>query len=135
MVSRLRPNFSKYEIAGIGLLRDAKMALCALKSLDITKESIKILGVHISDNKKLQDDINFCMIVKNICNMIKLWCMTHLSLEGRIMIFKSLALSIYIYIYIDVRFSLFTSRDRSVSFPNCNQKREITNKKCSRQEF
>ena len=93
MVSRLRPNFSKYEIASIGLLRDAKMALCALKSLDITKESIKILGVHISDNKKLQDDINFCMIVKNICNMIKLWCMTHLSLEGRIMIFKSLALS------------------------------------------
>ena len=66
MVSRLRPNFSKYEIAGIGLLKDAKMALCGLKSLHITKENIKILGVHISDNKKRQDDINFCITVKNI---------------------------------------------------------------------
>ena len=48
MVSGLRPNFSKCEIAGIGSLKDAKVALCGLKSLDLTKESIKILGVHIS---------------------------------------------------------------------------------------
>ena len=78
MVSGLRPNFSKCEIAGIGSLKDAKVALCGLKSLDLTKESIKILGVHISYNKKLQDDINFCMAVKNICNVIKLWRMRHL---------------------------------------------------------
>ena len=92
MVSGLRPNFSKCEIAGIGLLKDAKVALCGLKSLDLTKESIKVLGEHISYNK-LQDDINFCMTVKNICNVIKLWRMRHLSLEGKITIFKSLALS------------------------------------------
>ena len=72
MVSGLRPNFSKCEIAGIGSLKDAKVALCGLKSLDLTKENIKILSVHISYNKKLQDDINFCMTVKNICNVIKL---------------------------------------------------------------
>ena len=60
MISGLRPNFSKCEIAAIGLLKDAKMPLCRLKSLDLTKESIKILGVHIFYNKKLQDDINFC---------------------------------------------------------------------------
>ena len=75
MVSGLRPNFSKSEIAGIGSLKDAKVALCGLKSLDLTKESIKILGVHISYNKKLQDDINFSMTVKNVCNVIKLWRM------------------------------------------------------------
>ena len=97
MVSGLRPNFSKCEIAGTGSLKDAKVALCELKSLDLTKESIKILGVHISYNKKLQDDINFCMAVKNICNVIKLWRMRHLSLEGKITIFKSLALSKIVY--------------------------------------
>ena len=93
VVSGLRPNFRKSEIAGIALLKDAKVALCGLKSLDLTKESIKILGVDISYNKRFQDDINFCMTVKNICNVIKLWRMRHLSLEGKITIFKSLALS------------------------------------------
>ena len=93
MVSGLRPNLSKREIAGIGSLKDAKVALCGLKSLDLIKESIKILGVHICYNKKLQDDINFCTTVKNICNVIKLWCIRHLSLEGKIILFKSLAFS------------------------------------------
>ena len=93
MVPGLRPNFSKYEIAGIRSLKEVKVALCALKSLDLTKESTKILGVHISYNEKLQDNVNFCMTVKNICNVTKLWHMRHLSLEGKITIFKSLALS------------------------------------------
>ena len=83
MVSGLRPNFRKCEIAGIVLLKDAKVALCGLKSLDLTKESIKILDVHISYNKKFRDDINFCMTVQDICNVIKLWRMRHLSLEGK----------------------------------------------------
>ena len=98
MVSVLRPNFSKCEIAGIGSLKDAKVALCGLKSLDLTKESFQILGLRISYNKKLQDDVNFCMTVKNICNVIKLWRMRHLSLEGKITIFKSLTLSKILYL-------------------------------------
>ena len=93
MVLAICPNFSKCEIAEIGFLKDAKVALCGLKNLDLTKESIKILGVHISYNKKFQHDINFSTTVKNICNVIKLWCMRHLSLESKITIFKSLALS------------------------------------------
>ena len=94
MVSGLRPNVSKCEIAGIGIesLKDAKVALCGLKSLDLIKESIKILGVNISYNKKLQDDINVCRTVKKIYNVLELWRMRHLSLMGRIIIFKSIAL-------------------------------------------
>ena len=38
------------------------------------------------------------MTVKNICNVIKLWCLRHLSLEGKITIFKSLALSKIVYL-------------------------------------
>ena len=68
MESGLRPNLSKCEIAGIGSLKDAKVALYGMKSL--TKESIKILGVHISYNKKLQDDLNFCTAIKNIFDVI-----------------------------------------------------------------
>ena len=98
IVSGLRPNFSKCEIAGIGSLKDAKVALFGLKSLDLTKESIKILGVYISFSKKLQDNINFCMTVKSIFNVITLWRMRHLSLEGKITIFKSLALPKIVYL-------------------------------------
>ena len=104
-LSEIHKNLENYwqlkvikSIAGIGSLKDAKVALCGLKSLDLTNESIKILGVHISYNAKLQDDINFCMTVKNICNVIKLWRMRHLSLEGKITIFKSLALSKIVYL-------------------------------------
>ena len=64
-----------------------------LKSLNLTKESIEIVGVHISCNKKLQDDINFCTTVTNICKVIRLWRMRHLSREGKITISESLALS------------------------------------------
>ena len=99
MVLGLSPNFSKCEIASISLLKYAKVALCGgLKSLDLTKESIQIIGVHICYNTKLQDDTNLCMTVKNICNVIKLWRMRHLSLEGKITIFKSLALSKVVYL-------------------------------------
>ena len=55
-ISGLHPYFSKCKIAGIFSLKDAKVALCGLKSLDFTKDSIKILDAHIPCNKKLQDD-------------------------------------------------------------------------------
>ena len=69
----LRPNLSKCETAGIGVLKDANVALCGLKSVNLTKESIKNFGVHLSYNEKLQNEINFCTTIKNICNAIKLW--------------------------------------------------------------
>ena len=54
--SGLCPNFTKCEIAGISILKGANMALCGMKCLDLTNECIKVLGVHISYNRKLQDD-------------------------------------------------------------------------------
>ena len=42
---------------------------------------------------------------------------------------------IYKMIKIWRQFSIFPWYDRSVSFPNCNRKWRITNKKCSWQEF
>ena len=45
-----------------------------MKCLELNKECIKVLGVHISCNKKLQDDKIFCGTTKNIYN-IKLWHM------------------------------------------------------------
>ena len=69
-----------------------------MKCLDLTKECIKVLGVHILYNRTLQDHKSFCDTVKNISNIIKLWRMSHLSLEGKIAIFKSLAISKIVYL-------------------------------------
>ena len=68
--SGLRPNLIKCEIAGIGVLKDANVALCGLKSVNLTKESIKILGVHLSYNEKPQNELNFFTTIKNTCNVM-----------------------------------------------------------------
>lgn len=39
----------------------------------------------------------FCTAVKNICNVIKLWCMEHFSLEGKVTAFKTFAISKIVY--------------------------------------
>ena len=86
------PNLSKCETAGIGVLIDG------LTKINSTKESIKILGVHLSYNGKFQNELNFCTTIKNICNVTKLWRIKNLSLEGKITIFKSLAISKIVYL-------------------------------------
>ena len=49
--SGLKPNFSKCEIAGIGVLKSVKVAVCGMKCVDLTKETLKIVGVNFSYNK------------------------------------------------------------------------------------
>ena len=43
-----------------------------MKNINLTKECIKILGLHISYNKKIQEDLNFSKTIKNLRNIIKL---------------------------------------------------------------
>ena len=63
------------------------------KILTWSKKTLSILGVHIFYNKKIQDDLNFRDSIKNLVNVIRLWCMRTLTLEWKITIFKSLAIS------------------------------------------
>ena len=60
------------------------------KKFNTIKESTKIFNLHISYNKKFQDDINFCTAVKNIYNVAKLCRVRDLYLEVKITTFKSL---------------------------------------------
>ena len=41
----LKPNLSKCEVDGIGLLKGVKVAVCGIKCIDLTKDAIKILGI------------------------------------------------------------------------------------------
>ena len=90
----------KCKIAGIGVLKNVNVALCGRKNINLTKESIKLFELHISYNKKIQDDLNFCKTIKKLCNVIKPWHMRKLSLEGKTSIFKSLAASKIVHLVI-----------------------------------
>ena len=52
-------------------------------------------------NKNLEQDKNFCehiVKIESILNILKLWHMRQLTLEGRITVFKSLAISKVIHL-------------------------------------
>ena len=51
-----------------GVKKGAKVALCGMKSIDLTIDSIKILGVHFSYNKTLETERNFVCVMKKNSN-------------------------------------------------------------------
>ena len=51
--SGLKSNISKCEIAGIGALKGVHVAVFGLESVDLTSDTVKILGVHFSYNKEI----------------------------------------------------------------------------------
>ena len=93
-ISGLKPNKTKCEIVRIGLLNRVQVALYGMKCVNLNNETVKILGVHFSYNKNLEQDKNFCKHIVKIENILKLWRMRQLTLEGRITVFKSLTVSV-----------------------------------------
>ena len=66
--SGLKPNITKCEVAGIGVLKRDQvavcgMAVCGMKCIHLRNEAIKILGAYFSYNEKIKDD-------KNVYNII-----------------------------------------------------------------
>ena len=64
--SCLNSNCEKCEIAGIGVLKSMKMAVCGIKCVDLYKDTIKITGVHFSHNKTKQDEKKFLETITKI---------------------------------------------------------------------
>ena len=57
--SGLKTDKTKCEIAGIGVLNGVQVALCGIKYVNLNNETVKILGVHFSYNKNLEQDKKF----------------------------------------------------------------------------
>ena len=94
----LKPNYEKCEIAGIGVLESVKVAVCGMKCVDLCKDTIKITGVHFSYNKTNQDEKYFLETITKIQNVLIIWRMRSLTLEGKIIVFKTLAISKIVYL-------------------------------------
>ena len=97
-VSGLKPNMTKCEFAGIGVLKGVIKAVCGMKCIDLTNETIKILGIHFSYNSKKMNEENFSKSVSKIQNVLGLWRNRSLTLEGRVVVFKALAISKIVYL-------------------------------------
>ena len=88
----LKPNYEKCEIAGIGVLKSVKVAVCGMKCVDLCKDTIKITGVHFSYNKTKQGEKTLLETMTKIQNVLRIWRMPSLTLEGKILVFKTLTI-------------------------------------------
>ena len=98
LFSGFKINHAKCQIAGIGVKKRVKMALCGMDCISLTEDVIKILDIYFSYNKKLEQEKNFLNHIVKIQNILKLWKLRNLTIEGRIVVFKSLAISKLIHL-------------------------------------
>ena len=78
---------------GISVLNGVQVVLCVIKFVNLNSGTIKILGVHFLCNKYLEQVKIFSEHIVKIESILKLWHMRQLTLEGRMMVFKSSAIS------------------------------------------
>ena len=96
--SGLKPNHEKCKIAGIGVLKSVKVAVCGMKCIDLCNDTIKITGIHFSYNKKKRNEKNFLDSITKIQNVLKVWRMRRYTLDGKIIVFKTLAISKIVFL-------------------------------------
>ena len=83
-------NKSKCEVAGIRFMKAVKVVLCGVECVNSLTNTIKILGIYFSCNKKLENETNFLDQITKLLKVINIWRMQNLSLLGKLAIFKTL---------------------------------------------
>ena len=68
------------------------MEVCGIICLDLTTKTIKILRVYFSYNQRLKTQKHFLKGISNVQNVLNLWRMRNITLEGKIIFFKILSL-------------------------------------------
>ena len=59
------------------------------------KNSVKILGIHFSYNKNIENEENFIKLYKNVLKILRT---RNLTVQGKIIIFKTLSISKVIHL-------------------------------------
>ena len=57
--SELKPNLRNSEVAGIGVLKGVQVAVCDMRCIDLNNNTLRILGIHFSYNKKMKEEKKF----------------------------------------------------------------------------
>ena len=93
LVSGLIPKTTKCEMNSIGTLKGVNVTLNGMKYLNLTKTTVKILGVHFSYNRKLEHQVNFQSHIVKIDSVLRLWRMRNITIEGKKLVFKYFTIS------------------------------------------
>ena len=91
--SGLKPSKSKCEIAGIGALKGVQVAFCGMRCIDLVSDIVKILGIYYSYKDKIEFQENLKRLIIKTEQILRIWRMRDLSIEGKITVFKTLAIS------------------------------------------
>ena len=89
--SGLKQNHEKCKIAGIEVLKSVKVAVCGMKGIDLCNDTIKVIGTHFSYNEEKRNEKKILKSITKIQNVLKVWRMHRLTLEGKIIVFKTSA--------------------------------------------
>ena len=95
--SSLKLNCEKSETCWIGSRKGSPETPINCKWVNIQNEAIRTLGIFNSYDNDLVEKLNFLDNLKCVNNVLKLWEYRGLSIAGKILIFKSLALSKLLY--------------------------------------
>ena len=95
--SSLKLNLEKSEACWIGAKRGFKETPINCKWIDLNCSAIRTLGIFNSYDTDLVEKLNFLDNLKYLKEVLDLWEYRGLSLAGRILVFKSLAISKLIY--------------------------------------
>ena len=74
------------------------MALCGCKIVNLNVSTIKILGVHFRYDEQLAENMDFVETVNQVEKLLGVWPQRSLTLSGRIVSFKTLALFKVVYV-------------------------------------
>ena len=59
-----------------------------MECIDLTNNSIKILGIHFFYNKKFENEENFIKLIKKIENVLKIWRLRNLTVKAKLQFLK-----------------------------------------------
>ena len=90
--SGLKPNLKKSKIGGIEALKEVQVASCGLRCIDLNNDPLKILGTHFSYNEKWREEKKY-KTVTDTQRVLKTWKKRNFTLEGNIVISKTIAVS------------------------------------------
>ena len=85
--SGLKPNTVKCKIAGIGVLKEVHEAICGMRYIGLRNKTVQILDIYFSHNQKIQYEQNLINIISDSQGVL---AMRNLTLEGRMVVFKTL---------------------------------------------
>ena len=93
--SGLKPNIGKTSVMGIGI--NTKPQLCANIPLAVT-DTIKLLGITFSNRLNNMTELNYLNKISEIESLINQWRKRQLTIQGKIIVLKSLVLSKLIHL-------------------------------------